>query len=81
MERVDLPSVFMVVAFKANIVIDLYVSILISILKEVGVFVLAFGCFFFSYLLLYLRSGFARANNFPKILIYVYYYPIPMLSN
>jgi len=66
MEKVDLPSLFMVVAFTTNMVIGFYDPILISMPKEVGLIVLAFGSLFFAYVLIYLRSGFFGETE-PKL--------------
>jgi len=56
--RVDLPSLFMVLSFTANIIVPLYFRERSTVLKEIGIVFLAVGSALFLYVIFYLRSGF-----------------------
>ena len=64
--KVDLPSLFMVLAFTSNLIICYLDPFEILSLEEVGVALLVTGSLFFVYVLLYLRSGFFGETQ-PKL--------------
>lgn len=66
MSKVDLPSLFMVLSFTANIFIGFFDPTEIPVPKEIGWVVLICGSVFFVYVLLYLRSGFFGETE-PKL--------------
>jgi protein-S-isoprenylcysteine O-methyltransferase Ste14 len=64
--KVDLPSLFMVLAFTSNLIICYFDPFEILGLKEIGIALLVTGGLFFVYVLLYLRSGFFGETE-PKL--------------
>jgi len=64
--KVDLPSLFMVLAFTSNLIICYFDPFKILGSKEIGVALLVSGGLFFIYVLLYLRSGFLEETE-PKL--------------
>lgn len=63
---VDWPSLFMVLAFTSNLVIDIFDPVKIPVLREIGIVLTVFGSSFFIYVLFYLRKGFL-GNTEPKL--------------
>ena len=64
--NVDLPSLFMVLSFTANLIICFLDPIEILVSKDIGVALLICGSLIFVYVLLYLRSGFFGETK-PKL--------------
>jgi len=64
--KVDLPSLFMVLAFTSNLIICYFDPFEILGSKEIGIALLVSGGLFFVYVLLYLRSGFFGETE-PKL--------------
>jgi len=64
--KVDLPSLFMVLAFTSNLIICYFDPFEILSTKEIGIAFFVSGCLFFVYVLLYLRSGFFGETE-PKL--------------
>jgi len=64
--KVDLPSLFMVLAFTSNLIVCYLDPFETLGLKEIGVALFVSGCLFFVYVLLYLRSGFFGETE-PKL--------------
>ena len=64
--RVDLPSLFMVLSFTTNLLIDLFHRTESLVQKEVGSMILLCGSLFFIYVLVYLRRGFFGETS-PKL--------------
>jgi len=64
--KVDLPSLFMVLAFTSNLIICYFDPFEILGSKEIGIALLVIGGLFFVYVLLYLRSGFFGETE-PKL--------------
>ena len=64
--KVDLPSLFMVLAFTSNLIICYFDPFEIPGLKEIGITLFVSGGLFFVYVLLYLRSGFFGETE-PKL--------------
>ena len=64
--KVDLPSLFMVLAFTSNLIICYFDPFKMLGSEEIGIALLISGCLFFVYVLLYLRSGFFGETE-PKL--------------
>jgi len=64
--KVDLPSLFMVLAFTSNLIVCYFDPFETLGLKEIGIALFVSGCLFFIYVLLYLRSGFFGETE-PKL--------------
>jgi len=64
--KVDLPSLFMVLAFTSNLAICYFDPFKILGSKEIGIALFVSGALFFVYVLLYLRSGFFGETE-PKL--------------
>ena len=64
--NVDLPSMFMVVSFMANILVSFFDPTEIPLPKDVGLVFLIIGFLFFVYVIFYLRSGFFGETE-PKL--------------
>jgi len=63
---VDLPSLFMVLSFTANLFIGFLDSTEIPVSKDIGIVLLICGFLIFLYVLFYLRSGFFGETK-PKL--------------
>jgi len=64
--KIDLPSLFMVLALTSNLIVCFFDPFELLVSKEVGVAFIASGSLFFVYVLLYLRSGFFGETE-PKL--------------
>jgi len=64
--KIDLPSLFMVLAFTSNLIICYFDPFKMLGSEEIGIALLISGCLFFVYVLLYLRSGFFGETE-PKL--------------
>jgi len=64
--KVDLPSLFMVLAFTSNLIVCYFDPFEILGLKEIGIVLFVSGGLFFVYVLLYLRNGFFGETE-PKL--------------
>lgn len=64
--KIDLPSLFMVLSFTANLIVCFFDPIEIPFPKEIGTALLMSGFLIFFYVLLYLRSGFFGETE-PKL--------------
>ncbi|MFB0567810.1 MAG: isoprenylcysteine carboxylmethyltransferase family protein [Candidatus Bathyarchaeia archaeon] len=64
--KIDLPSLFMILSFTANLIVCFFGPIEIPFPKEIGTALLMSGFLIFFYVLLYLRSGFFGETE-PKL--------------
>lgn len=64
--NVDLPSLFMVLSFTANIIVSFYDQTEIILPREIGEVLLVCGFLIFAYVLFYLRRGFFGETE-PKL--------------